>query len=310
MRSGDVRLGEAEETAIAPAQHVARARHVHEPGCAPRVVHRIEDRALRGRREQLAERRARRVKRLLGIVRAAPQSPDYAAHQPGPEAGGQRLACAPRAGGVDAERGRARDVAGRPGARDREVDAAGAEALRAEAVGYTVLRQALERGAQRLGRAGLVRALEAEPEAVSAQVAEAELVAVTRDFEHLEAGHVELRERGFVAELHAEPLPRDRDPVLPARVADLALRAARRTGERVDHVVGVQLALLDVNVEVLARAAGLVGGQLVDREVGGAGAKSHRAHGSATDPSEGRPERGRKRRRRAQRAAGERSQME
>jgi hypothetical protein len=82
-----------------------------------------------------------------------------------------------------------------------------------------VQRQALERHAQHLDGAGLVRAFEPEPEAVPAQMTEAQLVAVPRNLEHLEppaeARRRQPSEPRLLAELHAEP-PGNRNPILPA----------------------------------------------------------------------------------------------
>src|SRR6266850_6307813 len=71
--SSDLGGGAAEQAATVSAQHVAGANRVSDSVLAPRVEHRVEDRALRRRREELREAPAGGTQRALGIIRRAAQ---------------------------------------------------------------------------------------------------------------------------------------------------------------------------------------------------------------------------------------------
>ena len=180
------------------------------PARFARVVHRVEHRALRGRGDELAE--------SVSPPRGAPspdrpgraQPADHAALSPGRNPAGSGSPRATRPGSTHSAAARA--TSPRPGARDRQVHAARAEALRAEAVGDAVRDRRSSAARSRAAAPGSSAPSEAEPEAVPARWPRRSLLRWRETSSTSSArrrpaspGRAEPR---LVAELHAEPLPR------------------------------------------------------------------------------------------------------
>src|SRR5205823_4020981 len=101
-----------------------------------------------------------------------------------------------------------------------------------------------------------------DAEVVAAQVAGLELVAVPAGAQDAQVVAVEGAEACFAGGGDGHPLPGDGVAVLEAGGADLAGGDVEEAGELADEVLGAHAALLHPQVEVIALAGGLVGGDL------------------------------------------------
>ncbi len=151
-----------------------------------------------------------------------------------------------------------------------------AEALLADVVGEAGGGDVVEDGLG-LDDAGGLDAADLEDKAVPAVVASAELVGVALGPEHFDLGVVldafdGLRLGGDVGlgQVDGDVLAGDGVLVFEARVADVLAADAEVLSDALEQLHRGQLALLDVEVEVLALAGGLVERLLFDEEVLGA----------------------------------------
>ena len=106
-----------------------------------------------------------------------------------------------------------------------------------------------------------------DAEAVAAQVAGLELVGVPAGLQDADAVAVELRDVRLALLRHRHPLPRDGVAVLEAGGADVARMRAEPLGDRAGEELRRDPALLDPEVQVIARPGRLVGRHLLDLEV-------------------------------------------
>ena len=116
------------------------------------------------------------------------------------------------------------------------------------------------------------RAPDADTEAIPGEVSETDLVDVPIGPLHLQAVVHELREflGGLSVRVHREELPRDRDTVLHSRETDRIRRDTEVGSEDSRRFERRKVAFLNVQVDVLAAARGLIRRGFIDQKILGA----------------------------------------